>query len=55
MPLRDPIKREIAQRRRLYVKICRNCGAKNPPKAERCRKCRSSNLRWKHREPMGRR
>ncbi len=28
-------------------KICRNCGARNPPDAEKCRRCRSRNLRPK--------
>ncbi|MEM2739264.1 MAG: 50S ribosomal protein L40e [Candidatus Bathyarchaeia archaeon] len=51
MPIRDPAKREIAMRKRLYVKICRECGARNSPNAEKCRNCRSYNLRWKHREP----
>ncbi|HIE14411.1 TPA: 50S ribosomal protein L40e [Candidatus Bathyarchaeota archaeon] len=50
MPITDPIKRSIAQRRRLYLKICRNCGARNAPTAVKCRKCRSKNLRWKRRE-----
>jgi len=51
MPIRDPVKREIAMRKRLYLKICRECGARNSPNAEKCRNCRSYNLRWKHREP----
>ncbi|MBS7641274.1 MAG: 50S ribosomal protein L40e [Candidatus Bathyarchaeia archaeon] len=50
MPIVDPLKREIAQRRRLYLKICRDCGVRNAPTAEKCRKCRSRNLRWKKRE-----
>ncbi|MCS7385012.1 MAG: 50S ribosomal protein L40e, partial [archaeon GB-1867-097] len=36
--------------RRLYFMICRKCGARNPPGAEKCRRCRSKNLRWKRRE-----
>lgn len=51
MPIRDPVKREIAMRKRLYLKICRECGVRNSPNAEKCRNCRSYNLRWKHREP----
>ncbi len=47
MPLRDPVKIAIAQARRLKVKICRECGARNPPSATKCRRCRSKNLRWK--------
>lgn len=42
-------KRTLAQHRRLYYKICRECGARNPPSAEKCRKCKSKNLRWKKR------
>jgi len=47
VPLVDPIKKAIAQKRRLFVKICRECGARNAPTATKCRKCRSKNLRWK--------
>lgn len=50
MPIRDPLLLKIAQKKRLFVKICRECGARNAPTAERCRKCRSKNLRWKRRE-----
>ena len=50
MPIRDPALLQIAQRRRLYYKICRECGARNAPTAVKCRKCRSYNLRWKRRE-----
>ncbi|MDH5361688.1 MAG: 50S ribosomal protein L40e [Nitrososphaeria archaeon] len=50
MPIRDPTLLQIAQKRRLYFKICRRCGARNPPGAVKCRKCRSYNLRWKRRE-----
>jgi len=42
-------KKALAQKYRLYYKICRNCGAKNPPTAEKCRRCKSKNLRWKRR------
>jgi len=42
-------KRALAQRYRLYYKICRKCGAKNPPTAIKCRRCGSKNLRWKKR------
>jgi len=37
-------KRALAQRYRLYYKICRNCGARNPPSAVKCRKCKSKNI-----------
>ncbi|MDJ0269783.1 MAG: 50S ribosomal protein L40e [Aigarchaeota archaeon] len=50
MPRRDAALLQIAQRRRLLVKICRECGARNAPTAEKCRKCKSYNLRWKRRE-----
>ncbi|MEM0056933.1 MAG: 50S ribosomal protein L40e [Candidatus Geothermarchaeota archaeon] len=43
-------KRTLAQKYRLYYKICRDCGAKNPPSAEKCRNCKSRNLRWKKRQ-----
>ncbi len=39
--------------RRLNKKICMHCGATNAPKAERCRKCRTQNLRVKAKEPRG--
>jgi len=42
-------KKALAQKYRLFYKICRNCGAKNPPTAEKCRWCHSKNLRWKRR------
>jgi len=44
MPITDTALLQLAQRRRLVYKICRNCGAKNAPTAEKCRKCRSYNL-----------
>ncbi|MEM1540649.1 MAG: 50S ribosomal protein L40e [Candidatus Bathyarchaeia archaeon] len=50
MPIMDPFKKTLAQQRRLYVKICRECGARNATAAVKCRKCRSKNLRWKKRE-----
>jgi len=50
MPITDPIKKAIAQKARLHVKICRDCGVRNAASAVKCRKCRGSNLRWKKRE-----
>jgi large subunit ribosomal protein L40e len=50
MPITDPFKKTIAQQHRLYMKICRECGARNPMSATNCRKCRSRNLRFKKRE-----
>jgi len=49
LPVTDPEKREIAARHLFHVKICMNCGAKNPPRAEKCRRCKSRRLRWKKR------
>jgi len=53
MPIRDPVKKTIAQNRRLFIKICRKCGARNSPRAEKCRKYHTYNPIWKHREIMG--
>ncbi|HLN44770.1 MAG TPA: 50S ribosomal protein L40e [Candidatus Sulfotelmatobacter sp.] len=50
MPILDPVKKTIAQKARLYKKICRDCGATNASTATKCRKCRGKNLRWKKRE-----
>lgn len=50
MPVTDMFKRTIAQQSRLYYKICRQCGVRNASTAYKCRKCKSSNLRWKKRE-----
>jgi large subunit ribosomal protein L40e len=50
MPILDPIKKSIAQKHRLYMKICRECGVRNAATALKCRKCKSKNLRWKKRE-----
>ncbi|MCI4439093.1 MAG: 50S ribosomal protein L40e [Thermoproteota archaeon] len=49
MPLADPSLIQLAQKRRLYFKICRKCGAKNSITAVKCRKCHSYNLRLKKR------
>jgi large subunit ribosomal protein L40e len=50
MPILDPLKKTLAQQHRLYMKICRQCGARNAATAVKCRKCHSKNLRWKKRE-----
>ncbi|MCK4952817.1 50S ribosomal protein L40e [Candidatus Bathyarchaeota archaeon] len=50
MPITDPFKKALAQRHRLYMKICRKCGVRNAPTSTKCRKCKSKNLRWKKRE-----
>ena len=49
MPITDAVKKQIAQRRRLFFKICLRCGNRNHISAERCRKCGSSDLRLKNR------
>ena len=49
MPIADAFKRQIAQHRRLYFKICFRCGAKNNIDATRCRKCHSHQMRLKNR------
>uniref|UniRef100_A0A7C2VM59 Large ribosomal subunit protein eL40 n=1 Tax=Ignisphaera aggregans TaxID=334771 RepID=A0A7C2VM59_9CREN len=47
MPLTDPELMKLVEKRLLNKKVCRTCGALNPPSATRCRRCRSSNLRPK--------
>jgi len=49
MPITDPFKKQLAQRARLYFKVCFKCGAKNPIAATRCRKCHNTYLRLKNR------
>jgi len=49
MPVADPLKKQIAQRARLYMKICISCGARLDMSATRCRKCKSTTLRQKNR------
>jgi len=41
---------EESEKRNLDKRICRKCNARNPKKAERCRKCGSKQLRVKHKE-----
>lgn len=50
MPITDVAKKQLAQRHRLFYKICRKCGARNAIAADRCRKCRGGDLRLKNRE-----
>jgi len=50
LPITDPFKKAIAQQHRLYLKICRDCGARNAVSAVKCRKCHGKSLRWKKRE-----
>lgn len=47
MPIRDPEKLQLALDKSFRVKICRKCGARNAWSAERCRRCKSRNLRAK--------
>jgi len=47
MPVTDPVKLQIVFNRVLNKKVCRKCGAINPPTATKCRRCRSTNLRPK--------
>ncbi len=49
MPIADAVKKQIAQKRRLFFKICMRCGRKNSIEALRCRKCHSDDLRLKNR------
>ena len=49
MPITDVYKKRIAQEKRLYLKICRDCGARNSMNSLKCRKCRGKNLRPKKR------
>ncbi len=49
MPITDPEKKRIAQKARLHMKICFNCGARNSIAATRCRKCHNGYLRLKNR------
>jgi large subunit ribosomal protein L40e len=42
-----------AEARVLNKKICMKCGATNAPKAIRCRRCRSKELRVKAKEGRG--
>ncbi|NHJ02125.1 MAG: 50S ribosomal protein L40e [Candidatus Heimdallarchaeota archaeon] len=53
MPITDPEKREIVRAQLLDMMICRKCYARNPPKATKCRICRSKRLRPKRKERAG--
>ncbi|MBD3228427.1 MAG: 50S ribosomal protein L40e [Candidatus Lokiarchaeota archaeon] len=50
MPIADPVKKQIAVKSLLFMKICRDCYARNPINAKKCRKCNSKDLRYKKRE-----
>jgi ubiquitin-large subunit ribosomal protein L40e len=49
LPIADATKKQIAQKRRLFLQVCLRCGARNPLQAARCRKCGSPDLRLKNR------
>jgi len=42
-----------AESRLLMKKVCMKCGALNPIRADKCRRCRSRDLRPKARESRG--
>lgn len=42
-----------AENRLLVKQICMKCGASNAPRANRCRRCRSKELRIKAKEGRG--
>lgn len=42
-----------AEERTLKKRICMQCYARNPPKATRCRKCKSTQMRNKALESRG--
>lgn len=49
----DMAKFPEAENRLLNKKICMSCGATNPMRARRCRRCRSNELRVKAKEGRG--
>tara|TARA_B100001167_G_C16560758_1_gene207932 strand:+ start:379 stop:546 length:168 start_codon:yes stop_codon:yes gene_type:complete len=49
MPITDLQKKQLAQKRLLFFKICLKCGVKNPITAIKCRKCHRKYLRLKNR------
>ncbi len=49
MPITDTVKKQLAQKRRLFFKICFKCGARNSIEAVRCRKCKGDKMRLKNR------
>lgn len=44
---------DLAVERILEKKICYDCNARNPMRADRCRKCGNKNLRDKAKESRG--
>ncbi len=53
MRLADPVKVKIVEERLINKLVCRNCGALNSPRATKCRRCRSKNLRPKKKKLGG--
>jgi len=54
LPYAKPMARfPEAEARLLMKKVCMKCGALNPMRAEKCRRCRSKDLRPKARESRG--
>jgi len=49
MPITNVQKKQLAQKKLLFFKICLKCGVKNPITAIKCRKCRRKYLRLKNR------
>ncbi|MHA1294508.1 MAG: 50S ribosomal protein L40e [Promethearchaeota archaeon] len=49
-PIDDPFKRKIARYHLLEKSVCRRCGALNPLRAKKCRRCHGKDLRLKRRE-----
>lgn len=49
-PIDDPVKRKIARYHLLEKSVCRSCGALNPIKAKKCRRCHGKDLRLKKRD-----
>ncbi len=42
---------DVAEKRLFHLKVCMRCNAKNPWRAEKCRKCGYRGLRPKSKEP----
>ena len=49
-PIDDPEKRKIARYHLLEKSVCRRCGALNPVRATKCRRCHGKDLRPKRKE-----
>jgi len=49
MPITDVEKKQLAQKKRLFFKICLKCSTRNNIEATMCRKCKGSKLRNKNR------